>query len=95
MSDADNIVVVFRGSDSKEDWFANFQASQDTGPLKGTDAHEGFQDALYSAVIVLTRHVDAAGLSVALRCAAMLLPVARFRSCWRGEFHENLQGRPA
>ncbi|MBL4866072.1 MAG: hypothetical protein JKY67_06825 [Pseudomonadales bacterium] len=34
---ADNdVVVVFRGSDSKEDWFANFQASQDPGPLGGT-----------------------------------------------------------
>ena len=61
MSDEDNIVVVFRGSDSKEDWFANFQASQDPGPLKGTGAHEGFQDALYPAVIALTRHVDAHG----------------------------------
>ena len=49
---ADNdVVVVFRGSDSKEDWFANFQASQDPGPLGGTRAHEGFQDALFPAVI--------------------------------------------
>jgi len=57
MDDGKNIVVVFRGSDSGADWFANFQASQDPGPLKGTGAHEGFQDALYPAVIALTRHV--------------------------------------
>jgi triacylglycerol lipase len=57
MSDEDNIVVVFRGSDSAQDWFANFQASQDPGPLDGTGAHEGFQDSLYPAVIALTEHL--------------------------------------
>lgn len=61
MADDANIFVVFRGSDSKEDWFANFQASQDPGPLKNTGAHEGFQDALYPAVIALTRHVQHEG----------------------------------
>jgi len=53
-----DIVVVFRGSDAKEDWFANFQAAQDPGPLKGTGAHEGFQDALFPAVIALTKHLS-------------------------------------
>ena len=47
-------VVVFRGSDSGSDWFANFQASQDPGPFESTGAHEGFQDSLYPAVIKLT-----------------------------------------
>ncbi|EED31367.1 lipase family protein [gamma proteobacterium NOR5-3] len=54
MADDNNIVVVFRGSDSGSDWFANFQASQDPGPFNGTGAHEGFQDSLYPAVIKLT-----------------------------------------
>ncbi|WP_439107299.1 lipase family protein [Congregibacter sp.] len=54
MADDNNIVVVFRGSDSGNDWFANFQASQDPGPFESTGAHEGFQDSLYPAVIKLT-----------------------------------------
>ena len=54
MADDGNIVVVFRGSDSGSDWFANFQASQDPGPFESTGAHEGFQDSLYPAVIKLT-----------------------------------------
>ncbi|MFK8041441.1 lipase family protein [Congregibacter sp.] len=54
MADDSNIVVVFRGSDSGSDWFANFQASQDPGPFESTGAHEGFQDSLYPAVIKLT-----------------------------------------
>lgn len=54
MADESNIVVVFRGSDSAGDWFANFQASQDPGPFQNTGAHEGFQDSLYPAVIKLT-----------------------------------------
>jgi triacylglycerol lipase len=57
MEDENNIVVVFRGSDSGADWFANFQASQDPGPLSNTGAHEGFQDALFPVVIALTKHV--------------------------------------
>lgn len=47
MHDAENIVVVFRGSDSTRDWFANFQAAKDPKPLKDTEAHEGFQDARF------------------------------------------------
>ena len=58
MADDKNIIVVFRGSDSLEDWFANFQAVREPGPLKGTLAHEGFQDALYPAVISLTNLID-------------------------------------
>ena len=60
MSDGSNVVVVFRGSDATPDWFTNFQASQDPGPLDGTGAHEGFQDALYPAVIALTEHLHCA-----------------------------------
>jgi triacylglycerol lipase len=57
MSDEENVIVVFRGSDSGQDWFANFQASQDPGPFDDTGAHEGFQDSLYPAVIALTEHL--------------------------------------
>ncbi|MBL4679813.1 MAG: lipase family protein [Pseudomonadales bacterium] len=61
MSDKKNIIVVFRGSDDLKDWFANFQAVKDPGPLKDTKAHEGFQDALYPAVIKLTEIIDRFG----------------------------------
>jgi len=60
MSNDDNIVVVFRGSDSLKDWFANFQAVYDPGPLKDTKAHEGFQDALFPSVIGITNFLDEA-----------------------------------
>lgn len=60
MENDENIVVVFRGSNSIEDWLANFQAVSNPGPLKNTKAHEGFQDALYPAVIQLTKLVDLA-----------------------------------
>ena len=55
MENQDHIVIAFRGSDSKADWFANFQAAQDPGPFDNTGAHEGFQDALFPAVISITR----------------------------------------
>lgn len=55
MSDSDNIVVVFRGSDALADWFANFQAVYEQGPLENTQVHEGFQDALFPAVIAITQ----------------------------------------
>ena len=58
MSDNDNIVIVFRGSESLKDWFANIQTVYDPGPLKNTRAHEGFQDALFPAVISLTSLID-------------------------------------
>lgn len=54
MADANNIIVVFRGSDDLKDWFANFQAVREPGPLEKSKAHEGFQDALYPAVLRLT-----------------------------------------
>ncbi len=60
MSNDDNIVVVFRGSDDLKDWFSNFQAVYDPGPLKETKVHEGFQDALFPAVISLTNLIDSA-----------------------------------
>lgn len=60
MSDSQNIVIVFRGSDNLKDWFANFQTVYDPGPLKGTRAHEGFQDALFPSVIGITNLVDSA-----------------------------------
>jgi triacylglycerol lipase len=63
MADESNVVVVFRGTDSKEDWFANFQASLDPGPLDGTGAHEGFQDALFPAVISITHCIQQTGTS--------------------------------
>lgn len=58
MEDDKNIVVCFRGSDSKFDWLANVQTTQDPGPLNNTKAHEGFQDALYPVVIALTKHLS-------------------------------------
>jgi len=59
MTNDENIVVVFRGSDDLKDWFGNFQAVYDPGPLKDTKAHEGFQDALFPSVISLTNLIDA------------------------------------
>lgn len=63
MSDEKNIVVVFRGSESLQDWFANFQTVYDPGPLKNTKAHEGFQDSLFPAVIGITNFIDQASPS--------------------------------
>ena len=60
MTNDENIVVVFRGSDCLKDWFANFQAVYNPGPLTETKAHEGFQDALFPAAISLTNFVDSA-----------------------------------
>lgn len=58
MAKDDNIIIVFRGSESLADWFANFQAVYNPGPLKDTKVHEGFQDALFPAVINLTNLID-------------------------------------
>jgi len=58
MSKGDDLVVVFRGSESLKDWFANFQAVYDPGPFKNTKAHEGFQDALFPAVLSLANLID-------------------------------------
>ena len=62
MGNDSDIVCVFRGSESIDDWFANFQAVRDPGPLNGTLAHEGFQDALFPAVIALTNAINAVGV---------------------------------
>lgn len=62
MGNDTDIVCVFRGSDSIEDWFANFQAVLDPGPLNGTLVHEGFQDALFPAVIAVTNAIDEIGV---------------------------------
>jgi len=62
MSDDKNIIITFRGTDSKFDWLANVQTAQDPGPLENTKAHEGFQDALFPVVISLTKHLNNAGL---------------------------------
>jgi triacylglycerol lipase len=58
MSNDKHIIVVFRGSESLSDWFANFQTVYDPGPLKNTKVHEGFQDALFPAVISITNIID-------------------------------------
>ena len=58
MANDHDVVIVFRGSDDKADWFANFQASQNPGPLTNSRAHEGFQDALFPAVISITNILD-------------------------------------
>lgn len=58
MSNDEHIIVVFRGSESLNDWFANFQTVYDPGPLKNTKVHEGFQDALFPAVIPITNIID-------------------------------------
>lgn len=61
MGNASDVICVFRGSDKIEDWFANFQAVRDPGPLNGTLAHEGFQDSLFPAVIAITNAIDRIG----------------------------------
>lgn len=58
LSDDNHVVVAFRGSDNIADWLANFSAVTDAGPLEGSKAHEGFQDALFPAVIKLTTILD-------------------------------------
>jgi triacylglycerol lipase len=51
------LVVAFRGSVSLADWVANVQAVRDPGPLHATKVHEGFQDAVYAAVMKLTLRI--------------------------------------
>jgi triacylglycerol lipase len=64
MSSDKHIIVVFRGSESLNDWFANFQTVYDPGPLKNTRVHEGFQDALFPAVISITNPSTACGMRI-------------------------------
>lgn len=58
LGDDKDVIVAFTGSESADDWLSNFQASYDPGPMKGCNAHEGFQDALYPIVIALTDAVQ-------------------------------------
>lgn len=58
MANSTDVICVFRGSDTIEDWLANFQATYDPGPLDKTRVHEGFQDALFPAVINITNALD-------------------------------------
>ena len=59
MADQNNIVVAFRGCLEINDWLASFQASRSPGPITSeTKAHAGFQDALFPAVIPLTKLID-------------------------------------
>lgn len=60
-SDTD-IVVAFCGSESLKDWLTNFQTVYDPGPLTDTRAHEGFQDALFPAVLPLIRYLETCDL---------------------------------
>ena len=54
-ANADVVLISFRGSETKiADWVTNIQTVTDPGPFKGTRVHEGFQDALYPAVMRLT-----------------------------------------
>lgn len=47
LSDENNVVVAFRGSDDIADWLANFSALTDAGPLEFSKAHDGFQDVCF------------------------------------------------
>ncbi|MEM8778388.1 MAG: lipase family protein [Cyanobacteria bacterium P01_G01_bin.49] len=50
-------LIVFRGSESIQDWMANFTIVTDAGPFQGTRIHEGFQDALFPVVMDLTEEI--------------------------------------
>ena len=52
MGNRSDVIAVFRGSDA--------QTVRDPGPFKGTKVHEGFQDALYPAVIKMSNLLDEA-----------------------------------
>ena len=54
-----DIVIAFRGTaEMKNDWLTNLQAVREAGPLRKTLAHEGFQDALFPAVIRIVNAID-------------------------------------
>ena len=67
-ADAQNLVVAFRGSEAKAaDWLANVQTVVDPGPFPKTSVHEGFQDALFPAVLELgytLRHLGTGGKNI-------------------------------
>jgi len=58
MANEQQIVIIFKGTHSVNDWLTNFQAVREAGPLEKTLAHEGFQDALFPAVIKITSFID-------------------------------------
>lgn len=47
----ENIIIAFRGSESRTDWITNIKLATDPGPLLNSRVHEGFQDALFPVVI--------------------------------------------
>ncbi|GGF54196.1 lipase family protein [Alteromonas lipolytica] len=54
-----DVVIAFRGTaEMKNDWLTNLQAVREAGPLRKTLAHEGFQDALFPAVIRIVNAID-------------------------------------
>ena len=53
--DDTRILIAFRGSESRADWLTNLQAATDPGPLPGTRVHQGFQNALYPAMLTVYR----------------------------------------
>ena len=63
-----NLVVAFRGSEGKAaDWLANVQTVVDPGPFPKSKVHEGFQDALFPAVLTLgytLRHLGTGGMNI-------------------------------
>lgn len=60
MTNDKNLIIVFKGSESFKNWFANIQALYNPGPLEGTKVHQGFQDTLFHIVISLTNLINSA-----------------------------------
>jgi len=50
-------LIVFRGSESLQDWVTNLNMATDPGPFQRTRVHEGFQKALLSVMMDLTEAV--------------------------------------
>jgi len=47
------ILVAFRGSESKADWLTNLQANTDPGGFQSSEVHSGFRDALFPVLLEL------------------------------------------
>ena len=45
------LIVALRGSHSLANWATNIQIAKDPGPFNDTNVHQGFQDALYPALL--------------------------------------------
>lgn len=60
-------IIAFRGSSGLPDWLTNLQAAIDPGPLdpKNSKVHEGFQDALFPALLTIGCHLGNIKSSVA------------------------------